>query len=211
MRYQLTAHNGRRRSFLSKWYTTYDWLEYSPIVDKMYCFVCRCFAHRVIGSVGRIDAAFTSSRTQAKRWKNARSVLSKHQSSSIHKQAALCWVDFLAVKPISQQLCREVEASASRKKMHQERNRQILYQIIMRRSRWCTLLAHLYLSYATMIENLQFLQRSSHCCHNCHRQSTLIVPVAPPNPFPSCFSLIEAAAYADVACNIPQGILFIVW
>ena len=71
VRYQLTAHNGRRRSFLSKWYTTYDWLEYSPIVDKMYCFVCRCFAHRVIGSVGRIDAAFTSSGTQAKRWKNA--------------------------------------------------------------------------------------------------------------------------------------------
>ena len=122
VRYQLTAHNGRHRSFLSKWYTTYDWLEYSPVVDKMYCFVCRCFAHRVIGSVGRIDAAFTSSGTQAKRWKNARSVLSKRQSSSIHKQAALCWVDFLAVKPISQQLSREVEASASRKKMHQERN-----------------------------------------------------------------------------------------
>ena len=116
MRYQLTTHNGRCRSFLSKWYTTYDWLEYSPIVDKMYCFVCRCFAHRVVGSVGHIDAAFTSSGTQAKRWKNARSALSKHQSSSIHKQAALCWVDFVSLKPISQQLSKEAEASASRQK-----------------------------------------------------------------------------------------------
>ena len=119
VRYQLKTHNGRRRSFLSKWYTTYDWLEYSPIVTAL--------SVAVVGSVGHIDAAFTSSGTQAK---NARSALSKHQSSSIHKQAALCWVDFVTLKPISQQLSKEAEASALRRKMCQERNRQVLYQII---------------------------------------------------------------------------------
>ena len=40
--------------------------------------------------------------------------------SIIHKQAALCWVDFVTLKPISQQLSKEAEASASRQKMCQE-------------------------------------------------------------------------------------------
>ena len=56
----------------------------------MFCFVCCAFAHKVIGSVSRVDPTFMTSGTQANRWKDARKVLSRHQAGFIHKQAALC-------------------------------------------------------------------------------------------------------------------------
>ena len=96
----------------------------------MFCFVCRAFAHKVIGSVGRVDPAFTISGTQASRWKDARKVLSRHQASSVHKQAALCQKDFETITPIHLQLDKAAAIEASRLKEQQERNRQILYRII---------------------------------------------------------------------------------
>ena len=56
-KYKVTVHRGKSRSFCSKWYDFHDWLEYSPKVDRMFCFVCRVFAHKVIGNVGRVDPA----------------------------------------------------------------------------------------------------------------------------------------------------------
>ena len=88
------------------------------------------FAHKVIGNVGRVDPAFTTSGTQASRWKDARKVLSRHQASAIHKQAVLCRKDFETVTPISLQLDKVAADEASRLKQQQERNRQILYRII---------------------------------------------------------------------------------
>lgn len=129
-KYKVTIHRGKCRSFCSKWYDFHDWLEYSPKVDKMFCFVCRVFAHKVIGNVGRVDPAFTTSGTQASRWKDARKVLSRHQASAIHKQAVLCQKDFETVTPISLQLDKAAADEASRLKQQQERNRQILYRII---------------------------------------------------------------------------------
>jgi hypothetical protein len=76
IRFMITIHNGKGRSFCSKWYESYSWLEYSPKVYRMFCFTCRCFARKVVGNVGRIDAAFISLGTQARRWKRARSTLS---------------------------------------------------------------------------------------------------------------------------------------
>ena len=125
-KYKVTVHRGKARSFCSRWYEFHDWLEYSTKVDKIFCFVCRAFAHKVIGSVGRVDPAFTTSGTQASRWKDARKVLSRHQSSSVHKQAALCRKDFETITPINHQLDRVAAVEASRLKEQQERNRQIL-------------------------------------------------------------------------------------
>lgn len=87
----------------------------------MFCFVCRAFAHKrlLIGSVGRVDPAFTTSGTQASRWKDARKVLSRHQASSIHKQAALCRKDFETITPISLQLDKAAAVEASRLKEQQ--------------------------------------------------------------------------------------------
>lgn len=85
-KYKATVR-GKARSFCSKWYEFHDWLEYSPKTVKMFCFVCRVFAHKVIGSVGRVDPAFTTSGTQASRWKDARKVLSRHQASFVHNMS----------------------------------------------------------------------------------------------------------------------------
>ena len=128
-KYKATVR-GKARSFCSKWYEFHDWLEYSPKMDKMFCFVCRVFAHKVIGSVGRVDPAFTTSGTQASRWKDARKILSRHQASFVHKQAALCQKDFETITPINLQLDKAAAIEASRLKEQQERNRQILYRII---------------------------------------------------------------------------------
>ena len=83
--------------------------------------MCRAFAHKVFGSVGRVDPAFTSN-TQASHWKDARKVLSKHQASSIYKQTALCRKDFDTITPISLQLDKAAAVEASRLKEQQERN-----------------------------------------------------------------------------------------
>ena len=82
--------------------------------------------------MGRVDPAFTTSGTQASCWKDARKVLSRHQASFIHKQAALRQKDFETITPINLQLDKAaaIEASDSRLKEQQERNRQILYRII---------------------------------------------------------------------------------
>jgi hypothetical protein len=75
-KYEVTIHRGKARSFSSKWCEFHDGLEYSPKIDRMFCFVCRAFAHKdkVIGSVGRVE--FTTSGTQGSCWKDARKVLS---------------------------------------------------------------------------------------------------------------------------------------
>ena len=129
-KYKVTVHREKSRSFCSRWYDFHDWLEYSPKVDKMYCFACRAFAHNVSGSVGRVDPAFSSSGTQASRWKDARSVLSKHQASAVHKQAVLYLSDYRTVTPINLQLDKAAAENVSRVKRQQEKNRQILYRII---------------------------------------------------------------------------------
>ena len=129
-KYKVTVHRRKFRSFCSKWYDFHDWLEYSPKVDRMFCFVCRVFAHKVIRSAGRVDPAFTTSGTQASRWKDARKVLSRHQASAVHKQAVLCRKNFETVTPISHQLDKAAAVKACRLKQQQERNRQILYRII---------------------------------------------------------------------------------
>ena len=100
--YTVTRHIGKARSFCQRWYDFYNWLEYSPITNKMYCFFCRIFAHKVMGpgNTGAIDPAFATNGTQAQRWKKARSALSKHQSCFVHKQSALFHADFLKYIPI---------------------------------------------------------------------------------------------------------------
>ena len=57
--------------FLPKWYRLYNWLEYSPITNKMYCFACHAFGHRVACTASRVDTEFTTVGIQGQRWKKA--------------------------------------------------------------------------------------------------------------------------------------------
>ena len=80
----------------------------------MYCFACCVFAQKFL--VGRVDPAFSSSGTQASRWKDARSVLSKHQASAVHKQAVLCLSDYKTITPINLQLDEVASVNSSKVK-----------------------------------------------------------------------------------------------
>ena len=51
-KFNITIQNGKASSFCSKWYDMHEWLEYSPKVDRMYCFNMSYFAIKVPGSVG---------------------------------------------------------------------------------------------------------------------------------------------------------------
>ena len=77
----------------------YKWLEYSPKVDRMYCFTCRIFALKAPGSVGQVDCAFTTTGRQARRWKEtrsiARSILYKHQNKTLLLQLVFDWIELL--------------------------------------------------------------------------------------------------------------------
>jgi len=47
-----------KRSFHSKWYHDYNWLEYSQTLDAAFCFPCRCFALQLTTKRGHSDLAF---------------------------------------------------------------------------------------------------------------------------------------------------------
>ena len=63
-------------------------------------------------------------------WKNAKRVLSKHESSLVHKQALLCWKDFATVRPVNFQLDQQAADQACVLKRRQERNCQVILCII---------------------------------------------------------------------------------
>ena len=64
--------------------TQFDWLEYSPSVNKAFCFVCRVF-----GRTSKQHEAFVS--TGFQKWKSALEKFRAHQSSAAHKTAVLTW------------------------------------------------------------------------------------------------------------------------
>ncbi|CAF3901627.1 unnamed protein product [Rotaria sordida] len=76
----------QNRHFCRQWYSIYSWLEYSPTIDRAFCYVCRL----LYGS-GKIDSWFTV--TGFNSWKNAIARLNNHQSSVTHKQALQTWTD----------------------------------------------------------------------------------------------------------------------
>ena len=115
--------------------SAHNWLEYSPITDKMYCFVCRAFT--ALYAV-HLDTQFPvllakwiqHSQWLVLKWKKATTLLSKHQNSLVHKQSALSYTDFLQSVPINHQLDQASARNCSRLQKQQETNREILYRII---------------------------------------------------------------------------------
>uniref|UniRef100_A0A8D8H1G0 (northern house mosquito) hypothetical protein n=1 Tax=Culex pipiens TaxID=7175 RepID=A0A8D8H1G0_CULPI len=58
--YPITRFGGKKRAFRKAWYAVHDWLEYSIITDKTFCFVCRLFGKENSGKGGHSDPAFVS-------------------------------------------------------------------------------------------------------------------------------------------------------
>ena len=77
-----TDSKGRRFSY--KWYVDFKWLEYSPHLDKAYCFPCRVFNRN-----NHNDLAFVS--TGFQNWKRALEKFRAHEKSFTHKSAFQAW------------------------------------------------------------------------------------------------------------------------
>ncbi len=82
----------KKRSFIAQWYKKYHWLEYSIMRDAAFCYPCRLFGR---ASPGRYADTFTEK--GFRNWKHATGqsgMLSKHDSSHIHKQSMLLWCEY---------------------------------------------------------------------------------------------------------------------
>jgi hypothetical protein len=93
--YPVKEQTGRRRSFRSVWYMTYQWLEYSPTTDAAFCYACRHFPSNSKDS----EPAFIS--TGYNNWKKAQTQESgfpKHSRSDSHAHSMIMWTEFKLLK-----------------------------------------------------------------------------------------------------------------
>lgn len=78
-KYPLTKVGTQNRSFSSKYFRQYSWVEYSVHVDAVFCFCCRLF-----GKEETIEPVFTT--TGFRTWKKTTEKLSKHSEGKTHIQ-----------------------------------------------------------------------------------------------------------------------------
>ena len=79
------------RSFQERWYQQYPWLEYSKELDAAFCFSCRFFHPRPLGS----EKAFTL--IGFKDWKHAlgkNGILTVHSTGKAHTEAMMSWKEY---------------------------------------------------------------------------------------------------------------------
>lgn len=114
--YPLSMMKDHQRSFNSRWYTDYPFIEYSVQNDTVYCFPCRFFpslSHKA-------ETTFT-----VKGMRDWKKIRSKHSHSDCHKHSMSIWVGYKQARihgSVSDQL------SSERAKTIQE-NRQYLKSI----------------------------------------------------------------------------------
>lgn len=78
-----------KRSFQSRWYEQFPWLEYSIRLNAAFCFACRFFI------TSNPDPTFSS--LGFKDWKHAtghKGILSKHSTGKTHTQAMATWKEY---------------------------------------------------------------------------------------------------------------------
>lgn len=81
----------QNRSFSSKYYKEYNWVEYSQNKDSVFCFYCRHF-----GTGSNKDEVFT--KIGFHDWKKFLEKLSKHNKSSYHIFSMAKYQDYKATK-----------------------------------------------------------------------------------------------------------------
>ncbi|XP_008181033.1 zinc finger MYM-type protein 1-like [Acyrthosiphon pisum] len=93
--YPKTKFGKRMRHFSSKWFHSYNWLEYSIIDNSAFCFPCRFIAKNKDKPIF-ISVGF-------KNWKNAldhNSGLKKHNNSEEHMISNTMWMSYLDMKKL---------------------------------------------------------------------------------------------------------------
>ena len=74
--------------FCLNWYKVYEWIEFSEMTKKAYCFICR-FAY----PPGQCDDAFTKNGFNS--WEMAINKFRKHEGSLLHKKANESYVNIV--------------------------------------------------------------------------------------------------------------------
>ncbi|KAI4792925.1 hypothetical protein KUCAC02_033046 [Chaenocephalus aceratus] len=89
-KYPTKKYGLQMRSFNSRWYEQYTWLEYSVTMDGLFCFACRHFAHE--GRRFHKETAFTHDGFST--WVKAKQSFLTHDVSGGHKYAMDAWSEF---------------------------------------------------------------------------------------------------------------------
>ncbi|KAL4091146.1 hypothetical protein QTP88_025883 [Uroleucon formosanum] len=116
------------RSFNKSWYLSFDWLEYSPKLDRAFCFPCRMFVTSSGLNAGYTDLAFTQ--VGFKNWNNATSKFKMHQNTKNHSHNVKAHSDFLNGKSINIVLDDCKTLLISQKEKQRQNNRSIMRRLI---------------------------------------------------------------------------------
>lgn len=88
-----TRHGDRMRSFSANYYDSYDWIEYSVVADKIFCYVCRMFS---VGVTRCQNEKFVTSGFF--KWKKLGEAIKKHEEGSAHMMCTKRFVEFKVSK-----------------------------------------------------------------------------------------------------------------
>lgn len=116
------------RSFNKSWYLSFDWLEYSPKLNRAFCFPCRIFVASSGLNSGYTDLAFTQ--VGFKNWNNATSKFKMHQNTKFHCHNVKAHSDFLNSKSIDIVLNECKTLLISQKEKQRLHNRSIMLRLI---------------------------------------------------------------------------------
>lgn len=117
-----------QRQFQANWYTKFQWLEYSPVLDAAFCFPCRCFAREVSTHRGHSDSAYT--KNGFNNWNIATQKFKLHQQSSIHLGSESSLNQYLKNQPIDIILQTERSLNLSRQEEIRLKNRSFMKRFI---------------------------------------------------------------------------------
>ncbi|XP_037032941.1 zinc finger MYM-type protein 1-like [Bradysia coprophila] len=111
-RTEVSASSSSGRKFLSRWTTTFPWLQYSERLEKAFCSICsKCYKDLKVKlpTAGVTDQnAYTAFVTEGfSNWKKATERFKSHEQSSVHRHACSS-VEFHQTKNVSVMMSKQM-------------------------------------------------------------------------------------------------------
>jgi len=125
--YPKTLQGKKQRSFQKSWYEMYSWLEYSPLVDAIFCFSCRCFNGNEL-NIGQTEKVFT--KTGFNSWYRASERLKSHQMSKYHINSQTAMNNFCNNKSIDEVIDSNKTLQLSKREAERLNNREVMKRLI---------------------------------------------------------------------------------
>jgi len=105
----------------------YSWLEYSPIIDAVFCFPCRCFNGNE-SNIGQTEKVFT--KTGFNTWYRASERLKSHQMSKYHINSKTAMNNFCFKKSIDEVIDSNKTLQLSKRESERLNDREIMKRLI---------------------------------------------------------------------------------